>query len=258
MISLASKVFTVTGGASGMGAATCRLLAQRGAAAIAIGDKNPANFESIKASIKDINPQTRVTTTELDVSDSAQVEKWIQDTVKTFGRLDGSANVAGVGQSSGGRSAPTILEETDEDWRRTMSVNLDGIMHCTRAQVRAMVALPKGVPRAIVNVSSLASTFHGPDIYAYGTSKRAVVHFSSSVAKDVYPFGLRVNTVSPGATLTPMSEVFFPGQSIEESSKALNMVLMGPESIARPIVWLLSEDSADVNGVNLPVGEGAP
>jgi chanoclavine-I dehydrogenase len=78
-----------------------------------------------------------------------------------------------------------------------MSVNIDGIMFSTREQVRAMVALPLA-PRSIVNVASLASVLHTPDAYAYGASKRACASFSSSVAKDVLDFGIRVNTVSPG------------------------------------------------------------
>lgn len=198
MASLATKVFSVTGGASGMGAATCRLLAQRGAAAICIGDLNPTNFDSLRAELKEINPATRVLTTKIDVSKSEEVDAWIESIIEMFGGLDGSANVAGVPQPTGQRKAPTILEETDETWRRTMSVNIDGIFYCTRAQVRAMLKRPKGSNPSIVNVASLASTFHGPDCYAYGVSKRGVAHLTSSVAKDVYPFGIRANTVSPG------------------------------------------------------------
>jgi chanoclavine-I dehydrogenase len=194
---LSGKVYTITGGASGMGAATAKLLAQRGAAAVCIGDFNPANFESITAEIKELAPACEVLTTQIDVSSSASVASWIAAVVAKFGRLDGSANVAGVPQVSGARPAPTILAETDETWKRTMSVNIDGVMYCTREEVRAMVALPKS-PRTIVNVASLASVLHTPDAYAYGASKRACASLSSSVAKDVHKFGIRVNTVSPG------------------------------------------------------------
>jgi chanoclavine-I dehydrogenase len=147
--------------------------------------------------IKTINASTEVLTSKLDVSQSASANQWISEIISRFGRLDGAANIAGVPQVAGARKSPTILEETDETWRRTMSVNLDGIFYCTRAEVEAMVALPKG-RRTIVNVASLASVLHTPDAYAYGASKRACASFSSSVAKDVFPFGIRVNTVSPG------------------------------------------------------------
>lgn len=196
-VPLMSKVFAVTGGASGMGAATCRLLAKNGAAAVCVGDWNTTNFTTMEEELKAINPSTQVLTTKLDVSQSSSVNSWIGEIIATFGRLDGAANVAGVPQVSGARKSPTILEETDEAWRRTMSVNIDGIFYCTRAEVKAMVELPKR-RRAIVNVASLASMMHTPDTYAYGASKRACASFSSSVAKDVLPFGIRVNTVSPG------------------------------------------------------------
>jgi chanoclavine-I dehydrogenase len=194
---LAGKVFAVTGGASGMGAATVRLLAERGAAAVCIGDFNDSNFDAFVKELGRESPLTKILATKLDVSSSAQVKTWNETIVSKFGRLDGCANIAGVPQVVGARKKPTILEETDETWKRTMSVNIDGIMYCTREQVRAMVSLPRE-PRAIVNEASLASFLHTPDAYAYGASKRACASFSSSVAKDVLEFGIRVNTVSPG------------------------------------------------------------
>ena len=180
-----------------MGAATVKLLAERGAAAVAIGDFNDSNFPTITAELSKLYTKTEFLTTKLDVSSSASVKVWIDSVVEKFKRLDGCANVAGVPQIVNARSKPAILEETDETWKRTMSVNIDGIMFSTREQVRAMVALPLA-PRSIVNVASLASVLHTPDAYAYGASKRACASFSSSVAKDVLEFGIRVNTVSPG------------------------------------------------------------
>jgi len=256
--SLESKVFAVTGGASGMGAATCRLLAKRGAAGICIGDWNATNFASIEQELKELNPSTKVLTTKLDVSQPASVNSWIDEIISKFGRLDGAANVAGVAQAVGVRKQPTILEETDESWRRTMSINLDGIFYCTRAEVKAMIGLPKQ-NRAIVNVSSMASMIHGPDTYAYGASKRACAGFSSSVAKDVFPFGIRVNTVSPGPTDTPMMPQFFgSGPEGAAATAAMGMTFLSPDDIARQVVYLLSEDSAHIVGVNLAVGAGAP
>lgn len=194
---LAGKIFTVTGGASGMGAATAKLLAQRSAAAVCIADRQVSLFEPIRKELSEVNPSTKVMATELDVSSSYSVARWLDQVVAVFGRLDGCANVAGVAQPVGARDSPTILGESDETWKKTMGVNLDGIMYCTREQVRTMVQLPKA-PRTIVNVSSLASYIHTPDAYAYSASKRACASFSTSVAKDVHGFDIRVNTVSPG------------------------------------------------------------
>lgn len=182
----------------GMGAAICRLLAERGASGIAAADVSPKGFDALKQSIQKANPKTKLHTTTLDVTKSDAVADWIQTAVEAFGDLHGAANVAGLPQAVGVRTAPNILEETDEAWHRVMGVNINGVFYSTRAEVRAMKDLPAGTDRAIVNISSMASLKHDPDIYAYRTSKVAVAHFSQSVAKDTQPFGIRINCVSPG------------------------------------------------------------
>jgi chanoclavine-I dehydrogenase len=144
MATVTSKIFAITGGASGIGAATCLLLAKRGAAAICIGDISSTNFDELKTAIRKINPSTTVETTVLDVSSSADVDQWISNIVSTHGDLHGAANIAGIAQGVCMRESPTILGETDEAWTKIMKVNLDGVFYCTRAEVRAMVGLPKG------------------------------------------------------------------------------------------------------------------
>jgi chanoclavine-I dehydrogenase len=127
MTAVTSKIFAVTGGASGIGAATCRLLAQRGAAVLCVGDIANTSFEKLKSSIKDINPCTDVHCTVLNVASSTEVEEWMRSIISTYGGLDGAANVAGIAQGAGIRQAPTILEETDESWHKIMKVNLEGV-----------------------------------------------------------------------------------------------------------------------------------
>jgi len=258
MASLAGKVFAITGGASGMGLATARRLAEFKAKAIAIGDFNTKNFEEVKKEILKINPDVKVLTSKLDVASSSSVNAWIQEIIDTFGALDGAVNAAGVAQVVGARQKPTILEETDETWERTMGVNINGIFYSTRAQVKAMVSLPKA-PRSIVNISSLVSLVHGPDAYAYAVSKHAAATLTTCVAKDVLSFGIRVNTISPAATLTPMLAQFFPanagGGGVVDTG---GYNLIGPEHIAEAATWLLSEDSSKVSGINMPVEDCAP
>ncbi|RFU25241.1 hypothetical protein B7463_g11105, partial [Scytalidium lignicola] len=208
-MTVAAKVFTVTGGASGMGLAACRLLAQKGARAISIGDFNDKNFENVKQELNGINPDTAVETTQLDVSNSAQVAAWIDGVVTKFGALDDSLNAAGVPQRPPQSSGPSVLEETDESWRRTMAVNIDGVFYCCREQVRAMMTLPSA-PRSIVNIASMGSFLHSGMMYGYGTSKSGVVHLSANLAQNLRPFNIHVNTVCPGATDTPMLDTFIP------------------------------------------------
>jgi len=258
MASFKDKIITITGGASGMGLATGRILASKGAKAICIGDFNDTNFESVTKELRSINSQTEVFTTKVDVSDDKSVDKWIDSVVAKFGGLDYAVNAAGVPQRVGARGSPALLEETNETWHRTMGVNLNGVFYCSRAVVKAMVGLEKK-PRAIVNIASLAALVHGPDCYAYGASKAAVVYFTSSFAKDVLPHGIRANTVSPGATNTPMLTQFFTAPKEGEPPMDTGAFqIVDASDIARTVVYLLSEESAHIAGVNIPVGPGAP
>ncbi|KIW30057.1 uncharacterized protein PV07_05834 [Cladophialophora immunda] len=257
-MSVEGKVFAVTGGGSGMGAAICTLLAQRGARAVAASDISDQGFGALKERVAKANPQTQLFTTVLDVTKSSAVDDWITAVVQKFGDLHGAANVAGLPQPLNQRQSPAILEESNEDWKRVIGVNLDGVFYCTRAEIGAMKALGKA-DRGIVNISSMASLKHDPDIYAYRTSKAAVAHFSQSVAKDCQHLGIRVNCISPGSTETPMLSKFVAGNEAQLADwKARGWQMIRPEDVARVAVWLLSEDSAEVFGTNINVGAALP
>ncbi|GKZ17306.1 hypothetical protein AbraIFM66951_005951 [Aspergillus brasiliensis] len=261
MATVSSKIFAVTGGASGIGAATCRLLAQRGAAVVCIGDLSSKNFERLRKEMEAINLHTQMHCTTLDVSSSAEVEKWIQAIVSTFGDLHGLANVAGIAQAAGIRQTPVIVDETDEEWSKILKVNLDGIFYCTRAAVRAMKRLPQH-DRSIVNVGSIAAFIHLPDAYAYGTSKGACAYFTTCAATDAFPLGIRINNVSPGITDTPLLPQFMPQadtvDEVKEAYRKEGYPIIQPEDVARTIVWLLSDDSRPVYGANINVGAATP
>lgn len=197
MTRVSSKIFAITGGASGIGAATCRLLAERGAKVLCVSDISPKRFGDLKQSIEKINPSTQLHCTVVDVTSSTQVAQWIQNIVTEFGDLHGAANVAGIAQGAGLRSTPTITGETDEEWSKILGTNLNGVFYCTREEVRAMTGRSPG-DRSIVNVGSIAGCSHMPDVYAYGTSKGACAYFTNCVAADAISEGIRVNNVSPG------------------------------------------------------------
>nr|A8C7R7.1 RecName: Full=Chanoclavine-I dehydrogenase easD; Short=ChaDH; AltName: Full=Ergot alkaloid synthesis protein D; Flags: Precursor [Claviceps fusiformis]ABV57822.1 oxidoreductase [Claviceps fusiformis] len=261
MSSVSAKIFAVTGGASGIGAATCRLLAERGAAVICVADVNCTDFASLQESIAQINASTLVQCTKVDVSSVQDVNLWLHGIVSKHGDLHGAANVAGIAQAAGLRTKLTILEEDDAEWRRVLDINLNGVFYSTRAEVKVMRDLPLA-HRSIVNVASIAAFSHVPDVYAYGTSKNACAYLTTCIAADVFWSGIRVNCVSPGITNTPLLPQFEPKVKTLDEIRKLYREQGYPtseaEDVARTIVWLLSEDSRPVYGANINVGACPP
>ena len=100
-----------------------------------------------------------------------------------------------MAQPVGVRKSPSILSETDEMFKRTVGINLEGVFYCSREQIRIMMELPKA-SRSIVNIASIASLVHGGDTYGYGVLKGGVTYLSMCLTRDVAPYGIRVNVVS--------------------------------------------------------------
>ncbi|KAK1637343.1 putative short chain dehydrogenase/ reductase [Colletotrichum phormii] len=212
----ARKVFCVTGAASGIGRSTAVILAQRGAAALAVSDVNAAGLdETVRESSK------------VDVRHDHEVKSWIQESFTKFGRLDGAANVAGVAGGTGSTIIETIAQE---DWDKTIGVNLNGVLDCMRAQL-PLLSKPGG---AIVNVSSTSGRKGLPHSAAYATSKFGVIGLTESAAGEYAKDGIRINTILP-TLLRRMGQ---------------------PDEIAKVICFLLSEDASYVTGAHWNVDGG--
>jgi NAD(P)-dependent dehydrogenase (short-subunit alcohol dehydrogenase family) len=222
---LAGRVALVTGGGSGIGAATVELLRARGATVIA-ADLHAGDGTEV-----------------LDVTHEAAVDALVASIVERHGRLDLAANVAGTP----GVYAEVADSSTD-DWRATLAVNLDGVYFCMRAELRAMRTGGRG---AIVNVASSAGRMGVPGLSAYSASKHAVLGLTKSAALEEARRGIRVNAVCPGSVRTDMLRGFVGGdeEQLEKMGRRSPMGRLGePEEIAAAIVWLLSDDAAFVTG----------
>lgn len=229
-----------------MGLALAKILAAKGAK-ISICDVVQANLD--KAS-KEIATKDLLAT-KVDVRDIAQVESWISETVKKFGRLDGAANLAGiVGNKPGSNFVP---EQDEGDWDRIIGINLTGVMHSLKAELKAMQSQspPSG---SIVNAASTAGLMGLKGHAAYVASKHGVIGLTKSCARDHGGEGIRVNAIAPGVVETPMmSEIRSTGGDSEGPEKMVKaFVPQGrvgePEEVARLYAWLLGDESSFVNG----------
>lgn len=187
----ADKVIAITGAASGIGFEAAKLLASRGAK-LSLADLTREGLEAAQKAIQAQNSNVSILIYPLDVRQYDQVEAWIAETVKYFGRLDGAANMAGVVSKTIGSDAAKIEQMDLKDWEWTMGINSTGVLHCLKAQLQKIA--DNG---SVVNASSIAGVQGREKNGAYTASKHAVIGLTRSAAKEVGERGVRVNAICP-------------------------------------------------------------
>ncbi len=243
---LLNKVVIVTGGASGLGRATCLLAAKEGAD-VAIADMDAVGAAETRRLVEAAGRRAIVVT--LDTSKAADATRMANETVAAFGTIDGI--VCGAI-----RLRPSKLEElTEADWDAVVDVGLKGYFLCAQAAGRVMLANKKG---SIVFISSVGGVQAYNGAGAYSIAKSGAIMLGHLVGVEWGGRGVRGNTVSPGQVRTPMTEAMF--QDPEIAKGRAGVVPMGrvglPEEIAEACVWLLSDRSSYVNAANLMVDGG--
>ena len=244
------KVAIVTGAAMGIGRASAKAFAHRGAKVV-VADVEVEDGEETVRQIKEGGGDALFVKT--DVSNSAEVEALVQKTVQTYGRLDYAHNNAAINRSIGVMTG----DYGEGDWDDQLAVNLKGIFLCMKFEIPEMLKIGKGT--AIVNTSSISGlSGHAADP-GYVGSKHGVVGITKSTAMQYARTSLRVNCVCPGPIYTALFDrVVAAVPGIEAAT--LERVPMGRvgerEEFAEAVVWLCSDAASYVTGVPLPVDGG--
>ena len=238
---LAGKVAVVTGAGQGMGRAIAQRFADEGATVVALD----LNEESAKQTLE--GKSGKHIARSVNVADSAAVNQLFADIKKDLGAVDVLVNNAGTG------GVDQFADITDEAWARVIGVNLNGAFYCARAAVKQM---QEGKGGTIVNISS-TSAVSGDGPAHYCASKAAMMGLTRGMAKELAPKKIRVNTLVPGPTNTPMMQ----GIPKEWADAIIAGVPMGrmaePDDIAKVAVFLASDDSGFVTGQNVAVNGGS-
>lgn len=222
------EVLVVTGGANGIGAALARAFAEAGG--------RTAVFDVVRAS----EPVKGLTQLEVDVSDRDAVFAAVDEVVARHGRVDGLVCAAAV------QPRTDVITMDPVEWRRTLAVNLDGVVWCCQAVLPHMIERRRG--SILVFASGLAHMGRA-QASAYAASKGALISFAKSLAAEVAPHRIRVNTVFPGVIDTPQFRAANP-DGPERAHWAATTGIGTPEDVVGPLLFLLS-DAATMTGSTL-------
>ena len=246
---LKDKIILVTGGSTGIGRATAKMLSADGATVVIVDlqDNEGANTVDM---IRQTGGEAEYH--HVDVGDYDQVSTLVAALVERHGVLDGAFNNAGI-------EGPTakILDLSMDEWDRVIRVNLTGVFNCMKCEIEQMVKQDRG--GSIVSTASAAGLVGIPGAASYNASKHGVVGLTKTVALEYASRNIRVNAVCPGFIETPML------QRVTDASVKIRDQLIGAVPMRRvaqaseigdAVVWLMSDKSTYVTGVALPVDGG--
>jgi NAD(P)-dependent dehydrogenase (short-subunit alcohol dehydrogenase family) len=244
------KIALVTGGGSGLGEAISLRLAREGMA-VGVLDVNTASAASVAKAINDGGGKAIALTA--NVADRKQIDAAVAEVHKAFGPITVLVNNAGIEYFG------PFTEISEEDWDKVLGVNLKGMLLVTQSVVADMTTAGWG---RIVTITALGAQMSVPNILPYTTSKGGVISFTKSLAAELGPKGITVNTISPGVIDTPMTRRSFGGNGISVTMEQMCAVFPiprpgKPEDVAAACAFLVSEDACFITSQVLGVNGGA-
>ncbi len=247
-LDLSGKVALITGASSGIGAATARIMAELGASVAVAYHGNEAGAEAVVQGIsKNGGKALRI---KADVRTTAEIHQLVKTTVGGFGPIDILVNNAG----SLIERVP-LLDMAEERWDEVMDLNLKSALICSQAVASSMIERKTG---SIINIVSIAGrNGGGPGAGAYSSAKGGLITLTKSLAKELAPYNVRVNAVSPGVIDTPFHEVFSTPEMMRNFEKSIPLGRVGKsEEIASVIAFLASDAASYIAGETIEVNGG--
>lgn len=246
---LKGKIAFITGARRGMGKADALELAKCGAKVVV----TDISLEDCQKVVEEINKEGgEALAFKVDVTNKKEIEEAVEGTVKKFGRLDILVNNAGIAQFK------PFLDLTEEEWDKTLDINLKGQFLCAKACAKEMVKNKYG---RIINIASVASGQVGigfPNIAHYCASKGGIVAMTEALALELAPHGITVNVIAPGMIETPMIDpVKQDRESFEGILKRIPLGRVGkPEEVSKLVAFLASDDSSYMTGSMVVIDGG--
>jgi 3-oxoacyl-[acyl-carrier protein] reductase len=247
-IDLSGKVAIITGAAGGIGRATSLALAESGAAVAINYKRNEKDAELLRKQI--VSDGGRAITVQADVTRTPDIDALVARTTEELGPVDILVNNAGSLIER-----LRILDLTEERWDEVMDLNLKSAFLCSKAVVPSMIERKNG---SIINLSSIAGRNGGAlGSIHYSTAKGGLITFTKGLAKELAPFGVRVNAVSPGVIDTPYHEQFSSPEMMKNYVNAIPLGRVGkPEEVAKVIAFLASDAASYLAGETIEINGG--
>jgi 3-oxoacyl-[acyl-carrier protein] reductase len=251
---LKDKLAVVTGAGQGIGRAIAIELAEAGVRIIA----NDINSIEGKKVVSEIEKRGLTALfMRADVSKAKEVNKMFRFVLNRFGKIDILVNNAGISPKGLRGKRLQIMDITEEEWEKVMNINVKSVFNCSKAVMKTMMKQRSG---KIVNIASIAALMGGgPRVFAgahYVASKAAVVSFSKTLAVELAPYGVNVNTIAPGRIETDMIKHVLPKRN-EKYRKNIPLRRFGrPEEIAKAVAFLVSDSASFITGETLVIDGG--